>query len=301
MFLRTDRVAQFGVRYFMGMKGYTLEEYLNLIKKFSQQPQSEPEGALIIFADDAEYIGTNGWFRLKYQNEPDNVFEHTPASQQKLIELVSECKKMGSFTTFDAACNQLAPMDETITFDNDSAWHGGKASTWANTPMARLLMPWQDLVRAKLEFISDSISSAQLEMAWLFLTNSYNSDGQWPPTLPEAPHIIHPFNYRYCFDNLLAAELIVGGVDRSLLRTRAASTLEEILGIQQQKVASAAKKMHKTQSNAAQKAEALINFSRDYSGLGQNDKVLYPSEYEVRANALVQARRLVGGIEIENT
>ena len=70
IFLRTDRIAQFGVRYFMGMEGYTLEEYLELIRRYSAQPAGEPEGALIIFADDAEYVGTNGWFRLKYQNQP---------------------------------------------------------------------------------------------------------------------------------------------------------------------------------------------------------------------------------------
>ena len=47
IFLRTDRVAQFGVRFFMGMPGYTLDEYLGLIRKYSQQPDGEPEGALL--------------------------------------------------------------------------------------------------------------------------------------------------------------------------------------------------------------------------------------------------------------
>jgi len=61
-----------------------LEKYLDLVRKYSEQPAGEPEGAVVIFADDAEYIGTNGWFRLKFQNQPDNVFEATPASRQKL-------------------------------------------------------------------------------------------------------------------------------------------------------------------------------------------------------------------------
>ena len=55
-FLRTDRVAQFGVRFFMGMDGYSLREYVNLIRKYSEQPAGEAEGALIVFADDAEYL-----------------------------------------------------------------------------------------------------------------------------------------------------------------------------------------------------------------------------------------------------
>jgi hypothetical protein len=57
------------------------EKYL-VIRQYSEQPMGEPEGALIIFADDAEYIGTNGWFRLKYQNKPDNVFEATSESKR---------------------------------------------------------------------------------------------------------------------------------------------------------------------------------------------------------------------------
>ena len=114
LFLRTDRLAQFGVRYFMGMDGYTLEKYLDLVRKYSEQPAGETEGAVIIFADDAEYIGTNGWFRLKFQNQPDNVFEATPASRQKLIDLISAVRRLGRFVTFDQACRTLPPLPEEI-------------------------------------------------------------------------------------------------------------------------------------------------------------------------------------------
>jgi hypothetical protein len=150
VFLRSDRIAQFGVRYFMGMEGYTLDKYLALIEKYSAQAQGEPDGGLIIVADDAEYIGTNGWFRLKYQNQPDNVFEATPESRQKLIDLITAVQQMGEFMTFDQACRTLPALCDELSFDDDSAWHGAKASTWAGTPMARLLRPRQDLVRAKL-------------------------------------------------------------------------------------------------------------------------------------------------------
>jgi len=126
MFLRTDRVAQFGVRFFMGMEGYTLDRYLALIRKYSEQKPDEREGALIIYADDAEYIGTNGWFRLKYQNEPDNVFEHTPDAKQKLIDLMTAVSDMGRFVTFDEAC-ALPACGEVVSFDDDSAWHGATA------------------------------------------------------------------------------------------------------------------------------------------------------------------------------
>lgn len=302
MMLRSDRIAQFGVRYFMGMEGYTLQKYLGLIKKYSAQPKAESEGALIIFADDAEYVGTNGWFRLKYENKPDNTFEHTPESQRKLIDLVRACKKMGSFCTFDEACQKPA-LDETVHFDDNSAWHGGRASTWAETPMARLLRPWQELVRNKL--IKSKLSAEDTRQAWLYLTNSYNSDGQWPPTLPTAPHIIHPFNYSYCFENLLKAELLVGGVDRSQLISDPVVTMKEILTLQQNLILKKARYLRQkgniAQKKAAVAAETLIRRSRDVTSIKSADKVLQPAEYTVRAEMMIEARRLIGGVEIEVT
>ena len=301
MFLRTDRVAQFGVRFFMGMEGYSLAEYLGLIRKYSEQAEGEPEGALVIFADDAEYVGTNGWFRLKYQNEPDRVFERTPDARDNLIALVEACESAGGFITFDEACNGLPPLPEELAFDDDSAWHGARASVWASTPMARLLRPWQDLVRDKLT--SAVLDEEVRAKAWFHLTNSYNSDGQWPPTLPDAPHIIHPFNYGFCFENLLLAELLVGGVDRSRLQVDPVTTINEILPLQQNLVVAKAEKMLKTASGKAaaraRRALALIAVSRDTTSLGRCGPLLYPAEYRIRADALVEARRLVGGVVIE--
>ena len=300
IFLRSDRITQYILRYFMGMKGYTLDKYLALIEKYSQQKPGEPEGALLIFAEDAEYLGTNGWFKLKYENKPDNTFEHTPDSREKLIALVTACKKRGSFCTFDEAC-RLTPRHEEITFDDDSAWHGGHASTWAETPMARLLRPWQDLVRAKLQKVK--LDDATRRLVWLHLTNSYNSDGQWPPTLPAAPHIVHPFNYGYCFENLLQAELLVGGVDRSKLRTRGVRTLAEVLTLQQDLILKKAKKLAASNTKRHQRdaltAATLIHTSRNVDSVKATKSVLSPSDYAVRASALVAARRLVGGVEIE--
>ncbi len=304
MFLRSDRVAQFGVRYFMGMPGYTLEQYLTLIRKYSAQPENEPESALIIFADDAEYIGTNGWFKLKYQNQPDQVFEATPGSREKLIRLLTACKDMGEFTTFDSACNEIPALSEPLYFDDDSAWHGATASTWSNTPIARLLRPWQDLVRRKLVEQHDRLHKKIAKQAWFHLTNSYNSDGQWPPTLPEAPHIVHPYSYRYCFENLLAAELLVGSIDRRQLTIDAFEVLHEILTPQQdlilKKADTIAQSHHPRDRARAQQASALLLQSRKMLSSGLGNKLLYPAEYEIHANALVQARRLVGGVKIEN-
>ncbi len=303
MFLRTDRICQFGVRHFMGMEGYSFEDYMGLIKKYSEQKPGEPEGALIIFADDAEYIGTNGWFRLKYQNKPDNVFEKTPDSKEKLIRLVTEVEKLGEFVTYDDACN-LQPLEETVNIDDNIAWHGGLASTWASTPMARILRPWQDLVREKLHEIKGTLDDATIEKVWYHLTNSYNSDGQWPPTLPDAPHIIYPFNYEYCFENLLAAELLVGGVDRSKLTSSPLETMKEILTIQQDLILAKADTLlaegTEEEKANAQHAKVLIEKSRNLDSISlSSDKILYPAEYTIRANMLIEARRLVGGVVLE--
>ena len=302
VFLRTDRIAQYGVRYFMGMEGYTLDEYVEIIRRYSAQKENEEEGALVVFADDAEYVGTNGWFRLKYQNKPDNVFEATPDSGRKLTELIQACDEMGGFTTFDDACTRLPALKETLTFDDDSAWHGARASTWAGTPMAELLRPWQHRVREKLQ--TAELDDATRRQAWFHLTNSYNSDGQWPPTLPDAPHIVHPFNYRYCFENLLQADLLVGGVERSGLDTDPAATVKMILGRQQDLVLQKAAELQKSGDSEASRsggrARSIIETSRNLDSLAALDSpLLYPSEYAVRADALVQARRLVGGVLIE--
>jgi hypothetical protein len=304
IFLRTDRIAQFGVRYFMGMEGYTLAKYVNLIRKYSAQPAGEHEGALIIFADDAEYVGTNGWFKLKYQNQPDNVFEATPESRQKLIDLISTVSQFGRFTSFEKACRERPALEKEISFDDDSAWHGARASTWAQTPMARLLRPWQDLVRRKLTDSTSPLDDGTARLAWFHLTNSYNSDGQWPPTIPDAPHIVHPFNYAFCFNNLLKAELLVGGVPREELDTDPTRTLAEVLGPQQALVR--AKALGLLESGVAQTmtdarhALVLVEMSRDLTSIPAGMiRILHPAEYRVRAEALIEARRLVGGVRIE--
>ena len=301
VFLRTDRIAQFGVRYFMGMQGYSLEKYLDLIKKYSQQQEGEQEGALIIFADDAEYIGTNGWFKLKYENKPEEVFQATPESKQKLIELVEACSKLGGFTTFGDACNTLPALEAPLTFDDDLAWHGARASTWANTPMARLLRPWQDVVRKEIQTgkIQDEKT---LKKAWYHLTNSYNSDGQWPPTLPESPHIVHPFNYEYCFSNLEKAWIMVGRPDLNNLPTNPAQTLKEILLPQSELIQQKAVEMLEmnAENEKAQTALKLITEATDFGAVeNSNEKVLTTMEYETRVNKIVSARRLVGGVQIE--
>lgn len=301
VFLRSDRVCQYAVRYFMGMEGYSHEDYLAIIDRYTGDREEMGEGALVIFADDAEYVGTNGWFRLKYQNEPDRVFEKVPDAQEKLIALVEAVQQRGEFITFAEAC-ELNSNKQPITWDDDAAWHGAVASTWASTPMARLLRPWQDLVREKLTAQEAQLPQAIAERAWYHLTNSYNSDGQWPPTLPGAPHIIHPFNYAYCFENLLTAHHLVGGVDLDSLSEDAATTLGEIIDMQSMLILKKAKQLQATGCDAekvdAVLAEKLLDVAMEKESL-VGCKILESGQYTIRAEAMTEARRLVGGIVIE--
>ena len=257
---------------------------------------------MLIYADDAEYIGTNAWYKLKYCNDPDQIFEKMPDAEEKLVAMISAVRKLGRFVTFDEACSSVPALEEKITFIDNMAWHGGQASNWSGTPMARLLRPWQDLVRKKLKKVEKSLAPEVLAKVWFHLTNSYNSDGQWPPTTKASPHIIYPFNYKYNFENLLMAETLLGGVDRSKIDADPRKTMKAIFTMQQDLVlAKAALLLRKgtaKQRKDAMLARELIIRSRDMSSVPPGTRVLYPSEYEVRADALIRARQLVGGVVV---
>jgi len=144
------------------------------------------------------------------------------------------------------------------------------------------------------------------KLAWFHLTNSYNSDGQWPPTLPEAPHIVHPFNYAYCFDNLLKADLLVAALINRKLHTEPSDVLEEILGTQQHLILRKAETIlaagtEVEREKAARARQLILDLKILPPCALAAQKIFISSEYAARANMLVEARRLVGGVLIEKT
>jgi hypothetical protein len=98
--------------------------------------------------------------------------------------------------------------------------------------------------------------------------------------------------------------MLVGGVPRDQLKTNPVETLKEILGPQQQLILKKAEEWLATGSAVEQakaaRARILIQRSQDVDSLGSLT-LLYPSDYSLRAEALVEARRLVGGVHIEKT
>jgi hypothetical protein len=98
--------------------------------------------------------------------------------------------------------------------------------------------------------------------------------------------------------------LIVGGIDRNELPTDPVAILKEILSIQQGLVAAKAQALiasdDPVQRQNARQAMQMIETSRDARSLeASGKKILFPAEYAIRARSLIEARRLVGGIEIE--
>jgi len=73
---------------------------------------------------------------------------------------------------------------------------------------------------------------AVISKVWHHLTKIYKTGVYRPPELIRSPQIIRPFNYRYCVENLLMAEMLVGGVDREQLKNQSAKALENIFSIQ---------------------------------------------------------------------
>ena len=88
------------------------------------------------------------------------------------------------------------------------------------------------------------------------------------------------------------------------MKTQPVATLKEILSIQQDLVAAKAQTMiaadNTTEYDKDRRALQMIDTSRDVRSLEVSGvKVLFPAEYTIRAQSLIEARRLVGGIEIE--
>lgn len=212
-FTRTDRLAQWGLRYFIGEQSFD-DIYQRI------QTYSVGDGGLVIYSDDAEYCGTRGWFDVKYNDRPTEssgtnedvgLFAAEPRSRQRLIALVQACEDNGhEFWTFDDLCTKLpAYTDETYYVEDMMAWHRTWAVAWASTPNALELEPRVNALRERIRAAESAATSGEerelVRRAWFHLTCGENTDGRWPPP----PGIPHQFNYQFCVEHLDKAEAIL--------------------------------------------------------------------------------------------
>jgi hypothetical protein len=192
-FCRSDRVANKSNAYFLGR--LPLEEWLDNVRKWTG---GSDDGALVIIADDAEYMGTTGYFYVKHFKDYSRSFDVDPGAGEKLDRLVAGVRELGEMVTFKECC-EMEPVDAPYFVEDRFVWHRTYADAWASTPESRRYDPvisqlrhdYKDNVQAAAESRDDL--SPLAERFWLHLTSAENSDGRWPPPPAETC----PFNRRW--------------------------------------------------------------------------------------------------------
>lgn len=189
-FCRSNRVVGGYIGYFLGR--IPLEKYLETIKAWQG---TDPKGATVIIADDAEYTGTTGYYYVKYHRDYSRSFNVDPQAREKLTNLLGALDKMGQLITFAEACN-LEPLAEPYFCEERLSWHRTWADAWSSTPEAKKWDPIIAVMRNEYKEECQPILEADakhrplVEKFWFHLTNASNSDGRWPPPPAETC----PFN-----------------------------------------------------------------------------------------------------------
>lgn len=194
----------------------TLQEILDTMKHWSG---TKREGFLLTYADDAEYIGTSGYFFVKYHHR-DELFLANP-SHQRVIDMVRGINAMGDgyLTVADAIRQTPVLKDVDVKIDDDMAWHRTRASAWAQTPTS---LEWDPEIRdlsERLTAVEQSLNGSEPDLelkaairkARFAIVCSENSDGRWPPP-PMKPGA---FNIEYCLKYLQEARHLVPKVEQA--------------------------------------------------------------------------------------
>jgi hypothetical protein len=183
---RSMRIVNCYIRYFR--RGMPLEEFVESVEHWSGDRSRD--GATIFIADDAEYVGTTGYYYIKYHDDYSKTFDVDPTAADKLERVVGEVLKLGPMITFSEACETIPPVDEPYFVEDRFAWNRTYADAWAGTPEARRWEPELQMMRKEYKEKYQPIVEAPENAAkyrdlvdrfWLHMTNSANSDGRWPP------------------------------------------------------------------------------------------------------------------------
>ncbi len=203
--MRTDRVSAKTLYYFQG--DFEFEELSKIIDKFS----SKNEGFLVVYAEDAEYLGTTAWYYLKYHNK-FKFFEKNPESFDRLERLMEFLLNRGNLITVSEAVEKYQTLNISFHIDDGFAWHNAYAIAWASTPWAKELDKECDKVRKKIKEAEKKIKTEEekerIRKAWFYLVQAENSDGRWPPP----PFKPGEFNVQYCKDMLKKAEILATSI-----------------------------------------------------------------------------------------
>jgi hypothetical protein len=187
---RSDRLIGKYVGYFLDR--IPLDNYIENVVKWSGKKN---KGTTIIIADDAEYMGTSGYFFVKHYRDYSRSFQVDPNAAVKLEKLVNEVTKLGEMISFKEAC-EMEPVEEPFFVEDRAAWHKTYADAWAGTPEAKAWDPILSDIRKDYKENVQPIAESNPELKkyvekfWFHLTNSANSDGRWPAP----PALTCPFN-----------------------------------------------------------------------------------------------------------
>ncbi len=204
-FTRSDRLCQPALRWLMGM--YPFEQYMDPIRKYSKKD----EGCLIVFAEDAEYIGTAGWYFMKYYKQYDRLFERMPDAKEKFCHFmnVMQDEMNAEFISFDSACNDLPAVEKPFYVEDGLAWHRAWSIAWTYTPEAKefdpIVMGLRDKALAAQQTAKNPADRARIRQAWYHITSAANSDGRWPPP----PDLVCPFNKEWVAEQIALAQKVL--------------------------------------------------------------------------------------------
>ena len=215
-FCRSDRVANKSNSYFLGR--LPLEEWLDNVRRWTG---GSDEGALVIIADDAEYMGTTGYFHVKHFKDYSRSFDADPGAGEKLDRLVAGVLELGEMVTFKECC-EMEPVDAPYFVEDRFAWHRTYADAWASTPESKRYDPvisglrydYKDNVQSVAESRDDLKSLA--ERFWFHLTNAENSDGRWPPPPAETC----PFNREWVEKEIESARNVLAELKKKVSGAR---------------------------------------------------------------------------------
>lgn len=223
---RSDRVSGQTLYYLMSTnnipvddsskKTVTLESLLETVDYWGGKKK---EGYLVCYAEDAEYVGTTGYFFLKHFGKLQ-VFDDNPDAIRLLSDYIDALLKRGELAHVAEAVDDGKILDDPVRIEKDMAWHRAYATAWAKTPSALACDPYCHLISNKLISLQESNLSLEeallCEQAWFHLICAENSDGRWPP-FPKKPG---NFNVYYIWDQLTKAQQALqrlGGTDFKLI------------------------------------------------------------------------------------